>query len=194
MDFTTVLTLLKEASLYDLYRLRVALKNQMDDPEKIKALRQCFAVGSSIAYFNSIKNSLCRGTVLRKNLKKVVVMDLEDTQVWTVPYYAINLTGKENDIQARYHEKLTKNNFKVNDRVDFDYEGKHYFGTINKLNHKTTSVLTLEYKRFRVGYGLLFKVIEGEIQQSSSKSETRNSLKAENISALFMPLQDGLKG
>ena len=176
MDFTTVLTSLKEASLYDLYRLRVALKNQMDDPEKIKALRQCFAVGSSISYFNSIKNSLCRGTVLRKNLKKVVVMDLEDTQVWTVPYYAINLTGKESDIQRDHHEKLTKNNLRVNDRIGFDHEGKHYFGIVNKLNHKTASVLTSEHKRFRVGYGLLFKVIEGEMQGSSSKNEINRAI------------------
>jgi hypothetical protein len=176
MDFTAILTLLKEASPYDLYRLRVALKNQMDDPEKIKAIRQHFSVNSDISYFNSIKNSLCRGMVLRKNLKKVVVMDREDTQVWTVSYYAINLTGKESDIQGDRHEKLTKNNLRVNDRIGFDHEGKHYFGIVNKLNHKTASVLTSEHKRFRVGYGLLFKVIEGEMQDSSSKSEINRAI------------------
>ena len=74
----------------------------------------------------------------------------------------INLTGKKSDIHANHKERPTKNNFKVGDCVGFNNDGQQCIGTIIKLNHKTASLITRENKRWRVGFGLLFKILDGE--------------------------------
>jgi len=162
MDFTEMMTMLKNATLYDLYRIRVAIQNEMENPDRIKVLRACFAVGEPISYFNGKTNALSQAIVLQKNPKYVVVKDLGDNKNWNVPYYMINLTGKTSDIRTRGREKLTKNHLKVGDLVGFDYDGKQYIGIINKLNYKTVTLTTRENKLYRVSYGMLFKVLEAE--------------------------------
>lgn len=162
MDFTEMITMLKNATLYDLYRIRVAIQNEMENPERIRALRACFAVGDSVSYFNAKTNALSQAVVLQKKPKYILVKDLGDNKNWNVPYYMINLTGKASDIRSRKREKLTKNHLKVGDLVGFDYDGKQYIGVINKLNYKTVNLTTRENKLYRVSYGMLFKVLEGE--------------------------------
>ncbi len=166
MDFTQIMGLLKNASLYDLYRLQVALKNQMEDPEKIHQARNSFAVGDMISYFNGPTNSLSQGVVLEKNLKKAVIKDLSDNGLWNLPYCMINLSGKDSDIKTHGREKLSKNNLKVGDLVGFDYEGKNYSGVVDKLNFKTVGLITRDHKNYRVPYGMLFKIMEGECEEA----------------------------
>ncbi len=166
MDFTLVISLLKNASLYDLYRLQVALKNQMEDPEEIHQARNAFAVGDTVSYFNAKTNSLSQGLVLEKNLKNLVIKDHLDHRDWSLPYCMINLSGKDSDIKTQGREKLSKNNLKVGDLVGFDYEGKNYSGVVSKLNFKTVSLSTRDSKNYRVPYGMLFKIMEGECEQS----------------------------
>lgn len=88
--------------------------------------------------------------------------NLCDHKVWVLPYYMINVSGNESDIHVHHREKPTKNNFKIGDCVGFNHDGKHCIGTINRLNHKTASLITRDNKHWRVGYGLLFKVFDGE--------------------------------
>jgi len=176
MDFTEIITLLKKASLYDIYRITDALKNEMEDPEKITALRQCFAVGSTVSYFNGRRNSLSQGVVLQKNLKKIVIRDLQDNEEWNVPYFMINLTQKDSTIRAQPQEKLTKNHLKINDCVGFNYDGKQYIGNVDRLNHKTVTLTTRENKCYRISYGMLFKFIDGEIYTSSIGNEYRGKI------------------
>ena len=164
MDFTEVMKLLKNASPYDLYRIKVAIQNEMEKPEHIRKMRECFAVGDQVSYFDSETNALIHSLVLEKNLKNAVLKNLSDNKVWNVPYYMINLTGKESDIHVNHKERPTKNNFRVGDCVGFNNDGQQYVGTIIKLNHKTASLITRENKRWRVSYGLLFKVLDGEQQ------------------------------
>ena len=57
MDFTEVMQLLKNASPYDLYRIKVAIQNEIEKPEHIRAMRKCFAVGDKVSYFDSDKNT-----------------------------------------------------------------------------------------------------------------------------------------
>ena len=162
MDFTEVMNLLKNASPYDLYRIKVAIQNEIEKPEHIRAMRECFAVGDTVSYFDSDKNVLVNAIVLEKNPKNVVLKNLHDQQRWNIPYYMINLTGKESDIHATHKEKPTKNNFKVGDCVGFNNDGQQCIGTIIKLNHKTASLITRDNKRWRVGYELLYKILDGE--------------------------------
>ena len=165
MNLQQIMTLLENASLYDLYRLQVALKNQMEDPEKIHRARSAFEVGDTISYFNGRTNSLSQGIVLEKNLKKVVIKDRADHGTWSVPYCMINLSGKDSEIKPHGKAKLSKNTLKVGELVGFDHEGKNYAGVINKLNFKTVSLTTTDRKNYRVPYGMLFKIMEGECEQ-----------------------------
>lgn len=170
MDFTEVMQLLKNASPYDLYRIKVAIQNEIEKPEHIRVMRECFAIGDKVSYFDSDRNALIHATVLEKNPKKVLLKNLCDQQRWNIPYYMINLTGKVSDIHINHKERPTKNNFKVGDCVGFNNDGEQCIGTIIKLNHKTASLVTRDNKRWRVGYGLLFKILDGEKGDVTARS------------------------
>lgn len=170
MDFTEVMQLLKNASPYDLHRIKVAIQNEIEKPEHIRAMRGCFAVGDKVSYFDSDKNALINAIVLEKNPKNAVLKNLCDQKVWNTPYYMINLTGKTSDIHPNHKERPTKNNFKVGECVGFNNDGQQSIGTIIKLNHKTASLITRDNKRWRVGYGLLYKILDGEKGEVSSGS------------------------
>ena len=161
MDHTEVTALFKTASLYDLYRLRVAIQNEMEDPHRIEAVRRCFAVGDLIFYFSRRKNALVKALVREKNQKNVVVEGVEDHEVWNVPYYMLTLSENERTMQVKAHQKLTKNHLKVGERVGFDCDGRSYSGIINKLNHKTVSLTTMQGS-YRVSYGMLYKILDAE--------------------------------
>lgn len=169
MDYTQVLALLKDASPFDLFRIKTAIQNEIESPEKIKMIRRCFAVGDQVSYFDNNTNSLRPALVLEKNIKKVLVQDLVDNKKWNMPYYMLNLTGKESDIHAPAQAKLTKNHLKVGELVGFMNEGKQIIGHINKLNHKTVSLITLENKSWYVYYGSLFKVLENGLETNSGR-------------------------
>ncbi len=162
MDFTEVMNMMKNASLYDLYRINVVIENILNDPARIKSLRQCFAVGDTISYFDDKINTLVRAIVLEKNPKYVLVRNLDDDQRWNIRYHMLNLQGKDSDIRAEGREKLTKNHLRVGDLVGFANDGKQYYGKIFKLNTKTGMLSTTANGVWRVSYGSLFKVIEGE--------------------------------
>lgn len=162
MDFTEAIKLFKNATPYDLYRIKIAIKNEIEKPEHIRAIRACFAVGDQISYFDSEKNTLIQAIVLEKNPKNVVLKNLYDKKIWKVPYYMINISGKESDIHCTHKEKPSKNNFKVGNCVGFNNDGQQCTGTITKLNHKTASLITRDKKRWRVSYGLLYQILEGE--------------------------------
>lgn len=184
MDFTEVMQLLKNASPYDLYRIKVAIQNEIEKPEYIRTMRECFAIGDKVSYFDSNKNALIHAIVLEKNSKNVVLKNLCDQQVWNMPYYMINLTGKTSDIHINHKEKPTKNNFKVGDCVGFNNDGQQRIGTIIKLNHKTASLIARDNKRWRVGYGLLYKILDGEKGDvaAGSLSYTGNLIDHETLS------------
>lgn len=162
VDFTEVMKLLKNASPYDLYRIKVAIENEIEKPEHIRRMRDCFSIGDKVSYFDSDKNALIDAIVLEKNSKRVLLKNLCDQKRWNIPYYMINLTGKASDIHINHKEKPTKNNFKVGDCVGFNNDGEQCIGTITKLNHKTASLLTRDNKRWRVGYGILYKILDVE--------------------------------
>lgn len=162
MNFTEVIQLLKNASPYDLFRIKAAINNEIEKPEHIKLIRQCFAVGDQITYFDEQSNSLVSAIVLDKMVKNVRVRNLQDQKIWILPYYMLNIEKKESDIHINHKEKPTKNNFKIGDCVGFNNDGAQCIGIITKLNHKTASLVTNDHKRWRVGYGILFKVMDGE--------------------------------
>lgn len=162
MNFTEVMQLLKNASPYDLFRIKVAINNEIEKPEHIKSIRQRFAIGDQIAYFDEQCNSVVSAIVMDKMVKNVRVRNLIDHKIWILPYYMMNIEKKDSDIHINHKEKPTKNNFSIGDYVGFHHDGQQSVGTIMKLNHKTASLITSDNKRWRVGYSILFKILDGE--------------------------------
>lgn len=65
--------LLINASPYDLYRIKVAIENEMEKPAHIMAMRESFAIGDKVSYFDCDKNALINAIVLEKKPKKVLL-------------------------------------------------------------------------------------------------------------------------
>lgn len=162
MNFTEIMTMLENATPYELYRLRAALKIEMENLEKINVLRDYFVVKDQISYFNEKKNALCKAIVLEKNIKYVVIQDIDDKTIWNAPYYSINITNQDSKIYAKKSENLTCNHLSLGELVGFMHNGHQIVGKIKKLNSKTVNLLTSDGNRWNVGYEWLFKIFDGE--------------------------------
>jgi len=162
MNYTEVLNSIKNASLFDLYRLYSAISNELENSVRIKKLREKFKDGDIISYFDYSKNALIDAVVIQKKTKNVLVQNLHDKARWSIPYYWLNLDQSNVDLQLNPKEKLTKNHLKVGDCVGFNHDGAQIVGVVIRMNHKTASLLTMDDRRWRVSYGCLFKIIDGE--------------------------------
>jgi hypothetical protein len=160
MNYTDVLNALKNASLFDLYRLSVAIDHEMENPERIHQVRQSFKEDDSISYFDRNTNSLIEAIVLQKNPKNVLVKNVKDQKIWSIQYCMLNIARTNVDIHS---DKLSKNNLKIGDCVGFNHDGREIAGIVIRLNHKTVSLITKDRRRWRVSYKLLYKVIDADI-------------------------------
>lgn len=163
IDYNKVLDSLKNASLFDLYRLGIAISNEMENPDRIKNTRNQFCIGDKITYLSKEKNAQFEAIVLEKNIKYVLIKKCVDGNIWQIPYYAINLDGRDINISNKHKEKLTKNHLKVGEFVGFNHDGEQIVGVITRLNHKTVSLVAQDHRRWRVGYGCLFKVLDANV-------------------------------
>jgi len=181
MNYTEVINTIKSASLFDLYRLSVAIRNEMENPERIQQLRQIFKEGDTVFYFDAPKNQLQKAIVVQKNPKYVLVKNNEDQKCWNIPYYLLNISKIDTDINITRNDKLSKNNLKVGECVGFNRDGKTICGVILRLNHKTVTIMTGTQHRWRVVYSFLFKVIDGDIIQQFDPKEIALWIQQENL-------------
>ncbi|MBK1723151.1 hypothetical protein [Thiocystis violacea] len=163
MDYDHILAALNQASLFELYRLSAAISNQLDDPARIRAVKQALRVGQTLSWFDNVENRLVEARLVQINRTRALVQNIADGKRWSIPFYQINLEGKDAEIGATKRRGLDRNSVKVGDRVAFrDRNGLDRFGEVVKLNQKTAAVL-VGATRWRVGYGLLSHVIDGNL-------------------------------
>lgn len=160
MNFTEIINALKNATLFDLYRLSIAIGHEMESPERIYHVRQSFKEGDKISYFNRNSNSLVEGIVLQKNPKNVLIKNVEDQKIWNLPYCMLNVARVSVDIRS---DKLSRHTLKVGDCVGFNRDGTEIAGIVIRLNQKTASLITKGHHRWRVPYRLLHKVIDADV-------------------------------
>lgn len=172
MNYTEVMSALKSASLFDLFRLGIAIQHEMESPERIHAARKAFKVGDTVSYFDQSSNSLRSAIVIEKNIKYVSILDEEEKRCWKVPYCFLNLGSVNTDIQVTRQEKLSRNNLKIGDCVGFNKDGEQVSGVVTRLNHKTISLVTADHRRWRVGYSCLHKIIDVTAKQSGTMEIT----------------------
>lgn len=58
MDYTQLLHELQQASLFDLFRLKVGINTMLDQPERITWIKQRLQPGMEITYFEERENRL----------------------------------------------------------------------------------------------------------------------------------------
>ena len=153
---------LQHASLYQIYRLSKAVLQAREEPARIDAVRHMLRAGDMVEYFSDRKHALIKATVLKKNPKYVVVRNACDNKCWNIRYCVIKMDDRACD----FHQKpagLTPQTVKVGDLVGFVHRDERIIGQVERVNQKTVSLVTQGGEQWRVGYGGLYPVIDGEV-------------------------------
>lgn len=161
VDYNQLLAFLDKASLFEIYRLTTALRNELDKPERIKKVRQQFVEGGRIDYFDKATNTLVSAIVDKKNQKTVSVTNCDDGARWDIRYHMINIASRDITFNST-GRGLTRDSVKVGDTVGFNRDGEEIIGRVMRLNQKTVTLRTSPQQRWRVAYSLLYPVIDGE--------------------------------
>ena len=121
MDYTFIISELRAASLFDLFRLRAALAQQLADPHRITQVRSRLRPGMPISYFDEAQNRLIEATVIELHRTRLLVENRHDRKRWSIPFGAVNIDGVETDIRAVAPEQraLDRSRLKVGDAVGF---------------------------------------------------------------------------
>jgi hypothetical protein len=162
VDYTELLNQLQQASLFDLYRLSVAIDRELENPQQINAVKRKLRLGMELYYFDRIQNRAINARLVALRQKQAVIFDLEQNKDFLVPYYMLNVERVETSI----HEKantLTANNLKVGDCVGFNSDGRDFVGIVQRLNHQTVTVHTNTGQKWRVSYSYLHRIHDAEI-------------------------------
>jgi hypothetical protein len=164
MNYTDYFNQLKQATLFDLYRLSKAIEQAMQDPKRLSALRQQLHIGMRAAYFCSQKNGDVEAIITSLGPKRVHVREILSGEIFTMPYYMLNVSGVDTMIHES-SEKLTAQSLQVGERVGFrNRQGKDLVGKIERLNSKTVTLYVPSTNgRWRVSYQNLYRVYDTEL-------------------------------
>ena len=161
MNYSQILEALNKASLFELYRLQQAIQRNLEDPQRILQIRRALKVGQEIEYFDAQQNRLIEASIIELKTTRALVADRHDGQRWSIPLHFINLDGADVAI-SNPGGKLDRNTLRIGDKLAFkDRKGNELFGEVTKLNPKTAGV-RVGTAHWRVAYGLLSSIIEGE--------------------------------
>ena len=170
INFDEAMNFLNSASLHELYRLSCYIKNAMESPERIDALKAQLAIGEKIRYVEPNTNLTRHGVLLKKNPKYAQIHCTEDSRHWNIAYCMIEINSRPMTVnQGNKTGTLNCNNIKVGDILGFTYEGNDVAGQVERLNQKTVSLLSVDNRRWRVPYNALYHVIQGESRRRKNK-------------------------
>ena len=163
MDYSEIIAALQDATLFDLYRLNVAINHLLDDPQRIDKIRKQLKTGQTIYYFEPTENRLIEAKVIKLKRKRLLVENRHDQQRWTIPMYWVNLNEVNTDIMPSSRKGLDRSQLKVGDIVGFqDNQNNDVRGGVIRLNQKTATITTDTGAKWRVGYDWLYLVVDGE--------------------------------
>ena len=143
MDYSSILEELNKASTFDLYRLRVAIVQQLESPQRLAEIKRCLKPGQKISYFDQTENREIEAEVIKIMKTRVLVQHLHDQARWKIPLYFVNLDGVDTDIISSPEKGLDKTQLKVGDMIGFqDKDQNDVHGEIIRLNPKTATIMT----------------------------------------------------
>ena len=139
MDYSKIIENLKQASLFDLYRLSVAINHQLENPQRIVEIKKHIKPGQTISYFESTENRLIEAKVINLKRTQLLVENTHDQQRWTIPLYWVNLDEVNTDIISSSGRRLDKSQLRVGDIIGFqDKQNIDVHGEIIRLNQIET--------------------------------------------------------
>lgn len=163
MDYSNILQELNKASAFDLYRLRVAIDQQLENPQRLAEIKKHLRPGKKISYFVETENRLIDAIVLKVMRKQLVVQNISDQKKWQIPLYWVNLDNVHTDITNNSKNGLDKSQLKVGDLVGFlDKRNNELTGKVIRLNQKTATVSTPKHGEWRVSYSYLHFIYDTE--------------------------------
>jgi hypothetical protein len=167
INYSEILHTLEKTSLFDIYRLSIALNALLEKPNKLLKIKQQLRVGMSISYFSSRSNKLVEAVISEIRQSTVYASDKSTGKQWSIPLYAINLANVNTDIYTQSpRSKLDRNQLHVGETVGFlGDNAQETYGVITQLNPKTASIITREGTRWRVSYSHLFKIMDAAPSQ-----------------------------
>jgi len=164
MNYTHLLNELKQANVFELYRLSVAINKELDNPTRILAIKKRLWIGMELSYFHHVENRSRRAKLLEIKQKNVLLLEHQKNDRLIVPFFMLNIDGTDTEIhETQQNGSLTANNLKAGDCVGFNKDGQTVAGVIKRINPKTVTLVTRDNRRWRVAYAYLHRVHESEI-------------------------------
>lgn len=164
MDFSRIIEELKKASSFDLYRLKAAINQQLENPDRLSEIKRSLRPGQNISYFDETENRLIEANVIKIMRTRLLVQNVDDQRRWEIPLYYVNLDKINTDIVGSSTQMgLDKSQIKVGDIVGFqDKQNNDVIGKIIRLNQKTVTVITNTNHKWRVAYEFLYIILDVE--------------------------------
>ena len=156
-------TLASQASDLELLQLRTALDHLLLQPSRILAVRRYLHIGQPVGYFDVRTSVIHQGRVIEFKPDQLLVQSLHDHKYRWMAYAAIQIDTATMPAQPPPPAKVQmarREDFAVNDTVSFD--GRDLipkFGTIERINQKTATVLCEDGVQWRVSYAHLRRVV-----------------------------------
>ena len=164
MNYSEIISELNKASSFDLYRLQIAISQELANPQRIDAIKEQLKVGQKVSYFDGAENRLVDAVVVEIRRTRCLLENTSDGKRWTMPFSHINLAGVDTDIRNKKRPLgIEKHELKVGDKVGFkDRDNNDLYGRVIRLNQKTATIDVPPKQQWRVAYSFLFFVIDGE--------------------------------
>lgn len=164
MNHAELLKEMEAASLFDVYRLQVALGDMLEHPVRLARLREQLTPGQEVTYFDAYDNRHRKVRILELKRTRVSVLDLESGSRYTIPMYWINVENAEVALGSRAASRgIDRSDLRVGDKVGFrDRNNATRTGEVIRRNSKTATLLVDGRSQWRVSYGLLFDIIDGQ--------------------------------
>ena len=85
MDFDRIASELDSASLFDLYRLHVAVGKMLDDPARIVRVKYALRPGQQVTFLDERGQRLVGARVLQVKQTRATVEELATGKHWVIP-------------------------------------------------------------------------------------------------------------
>ena len=159
MNYQDILDQLKHLSLFDLSRLQLALKYELDNPAKVAQIRAKLHVGMKIEYFAYDLNAVVSGVICELNPKSLITQEDGDPTRWRIPYHVLCVDATPVQDKSNSNH-LTKATTSIQMSVGFEHHGVLHFGKVVQRNPKKARVIVVGNKIWHVPYSMLFRVFE----------------------------------
>jgi hypothetical protein len=151
----------------ELYQLSARIDVLIEDPARLKPISRSIDPGSVIEYFCRRENRFVSASVDKVNRSTVDVTNLEDGKRWRIELAAVNTGGSQGQAKPAKpqgsNSQLSRHDLSVGQVVGFqDRDNQERFGTIIRLNPKTVTLECEFGTKWRVGYSLLFFVVDSQ--------------------------------